>query len=69
MTLLGIFELVVQHIGNDKWLNISKIISILFQAFAILVFINTRQPYATSLVFMFFIIKCILLIKGSILNK
>ena len=65
MVILGIIELVVQHTGNDKWLNISKIISILVQALAILVFINTRQPYATSLVFMFFMIKVILLIKGG----
>lgn len=65
MALVGIAELVLQYSGNDKWLNISKIVSVFLQAFAILVFINTRQPYATSLIFMFFMIKVVLLIKSS----
>jgi len=65
MALLGIIELVMQYYANDKWLNISKTCSILLQAFAILVFILTRQPYATSLLFMFFMAKVALLIKSS----
>lgn len=65
MAVLGIVELAIQYFGNEKWLNAGKVISILLQAFAILIFINTRQPYATSLVFMFFMIKVILLIKGN----
>ena len=65
MAILGIVELAILYFGNQKWLNTSKIISILLQALTILVFINTRQPYATSLVFMFFMIKVVLLIKGS----
>ena len=65
MTLLGLMELAIQYFSNEKWINASKVISILLQASAILVFINTRQPYVTSLVFMFFMIKVILLIKDS----
>jgi len=65
MSALGVMELVVQHYGNDKWLNISKTCSIILQAFVILVFILTRQPYATILIFMFFMIKVALLIKNS----
>lgn len=65
MAVLGIIELLLQYFSNEKWLNASKIMSVLLQAFAILVFINTRQPYATSLVFMFFMIKVVLLIKGN----
>lgn len=65
MAILGIVELTIQYFSNEKWLNASKVISILLQAFTILVFINTRQPYATSLVFMFFMIKIVLLIKGN----
>lgn len=65
MTLLGMMELAIQYFSNEKWINASKVISILLQASAILVFINTRQPYVTSLVFMFFMIKVILLIKDS----
>ena len=65
MTLLGMMELAIQYFSNEKWINASKVISILLQASAILIFINTRQPYVTSLVFMFFMIKVILLIKDS----
>lgn len=65
MILLGIIELIVSYTGNEKWLNIGKITSILLQALMILIFINTRQPYATSLIFMFFMIKVIILIKNK----
>lgn len=65
MAILGIVEMTILHFGNEKWLGASKVISILLQALAILVFINTRQPYATSLVFMFFMTKVVLVIIGS----
>jgi transcriptional regulator with XRE-family HTH domain len=65
MAVLGVIELIIQNFSNEKWLNASKVISILLQAFAIFVFTNTRQPYAASLVFMFFMIKVVLLIKGN----
>ncbi|WP_018750655.1 helix-turn-helix domain-containing protein [Paenibacillus sanguinis] len=65
MAVLGIVELAIQYFNNEKWLNASKVISILLQSFAILVFINTQQPYATSLVFMFFMLKVVLLIQGN----
>ncbi|QIB68889.1 helix-turn-helix transcriptional regulator [Aminipila butyrica] len=65
MALLGMVELATQYFSSEKWLNAGKLASILLQAFAIFVFINTRQPYATSLVFMFFMIKVVLLIKGK----
>jgi len=68
MALLGIIELIIQYIGNDKWLKISKITSILLQVFTILVFINTRQPYPASLIFMFFIIKVVLWIRIAVSN-
>lgn len=65
MAVLGIVELVIQYFSNKRLLNASNFISILLQSLAILIFINTRQPYATSLVFMFFMIKVVLLIKGN----
>lgn len=65
MAAFGVIELIVQYYDNNKWLNISKTCSILLQVLAILVFILTRQPYSTSLMFMFFMIKVALLIKGS----
>ena len=65
MAVLGIIELIVLSYGSDKWLNINKTCAILLQAFAILCFIATRQPYVASLLFMFFMIKVVLLIKNS----
>lgn len=62
---LGVIELFIQHYDNDKWLNISKISSILLQAFTIVSLIATRHPYATFLMFAFFMIKVVLLIKSS----
>lgn len=65
IALLGILEIAVQYDDNNNWLKISKICSVFFQAIAILAFILTRQPYATSLLFIFFLIKIVLLIKNS----
>lgn len=65
IAVLGVIELFIQYYDNDKWLNISKICSILLQAFAIVAFISTRHPYATLLMFIFFMIKILLLIKSS----
>jgi len=65
IAVLGVMELFIQHYDNDMWLNISKICSILLQAFTIVAFIATRHPYATALMFIFFMIKILLLIKSS----
>lgn len=64
IVLIGILEFAMQYI-NSKWLNVCKIISVLLQSFAILIFINTRQPYATSLIFVFLMIKVLLFIKRN----
>ena len=69
IAVLGVTQLFIQHYGNHKWLNISKICSIFLQAFTIAAFIATRHPYATSLMFIFFMIKILLFIKISLLNK
>lgn len=63
IAVLGVIELFIQHYDKGKWLNISKICSIFLQAFTIVALIATRQPYATALMFMFFVIKILLLIK------
>jgi len=65
IAVLGVIELFIQHYDNDRWLNISKICSILLQAFTIVAFIAARHPYATALMFIFFMIKILLLIKSS----
>ena len=65
MAMIGIVQIIVQHFLNEKWYSISRTSSILLQAFCILAFVATRQPYAITLLFLFFMIKVVLLIKGS----
>jgi len=64
MAIMGIVQIITQHYLNAKWYGISRIGSILLQAFCILAFVASRQPYAASLLFLFFMIKVILLIKN-----
>lgn len=65
MATLGIVQIILQHFTNKRWYNFSRTLSILLQAFSIIVYVATRQPYAISLLFLFFMIKVILLIKDS----
>ena len=65
MAIMGIVQIVTQQFLNEKWYSNSRTGSILLHAFSILAFVATRQPYATSLLFLFFMIKVVLLIKSS----
>ena len=65
MAIVGTIQIFIQHFLNKKWYFIIRTVSILLQAFSILVFTATRQPYAVSLLFLFFMIKVVLLIKSS----
>lgn len=65
MALMGAAQITTQYFSNEKWYRISRIGSVLLQAFSILVLIETRQPYATSLLFLLFMIKVVLLIKDN----
>ncbi len=65
MSVFGIIEIMMQFFENEKWLNVSKTCSIILHATAILLFILARQPYVTSFLFMFFIIKVIIWIKNA----
>lgn len=65
MAMIGILQIIVQHFLNEKWYSVSETISILLQAFCILAFVATRQPYAITLLFLFFMIKVVILIKGN----
>lgn len=65
MAVLGIVQIITQHFFNEKWYSISRTASILLQAFSINAYAATQQPYAVSLLFLFFMIKVILLIKDS----
>jgi transcriptional regulator with XRE-family HTH domain len=64
MAMMGIVQIIAQHFLNEKWNSISRTGSILLQAFCILTYVATRQPSATSLLFLFFMIKVVLLIKS-----
>lgn len=64
LSVLGIAELIIQFLENEKGLSTSKTCSVILQAFGILLFTITRQPYVTSFLFIFFIIKVVLLIKS-----
>ncbi len=65
LALLGAAELVGQNIGTERWLKFCKTGSIVLSVTAILIFTLTRQPYVTSLLFMFFVFKVVLLINKS----
>lgn len=65
MATMGIVQIITQHFLQERWYSFSRTGSILLQAFSILVYVATGQPYAIALLFMFFMIKVILLIKGN----
>lgn len=65
MAMMGIAQIITQHFLNEKCYSISRTCSILLQAICILIYVATRQPSATSLLFLFFMIKVVLLIKSS----
>ena len=66
MALTGIIQILMQRYSiNEKWRGVSRTGSILLQAFFILAYVATRQPYAVALIFLFFMIKVVLLIKGN----
>lgn len=65
MVAFGIAEIVIQYFENEKWLNISIKCSLVLHAMAILLFAVSKQPYVTAFLFLFFIIKLLMLIKRS----
>lgn len=65
MTIMGIVQIIAGRSINEKWYSISRTGSVLLQAFSIIAYIATRQPYAATLIFLFFMIKVILLIRGN----
>lgn len=65
MAAMGIGQIIVQHFFDEKWYSLSRAGSVVLQALCILAFVASRQPSATALLFLFFMIKVILLIKDS----
>lgn len=61
--LLGISTLVMQNCTNRLWAQSKTNISLLLGAIGVTLFIISRQPYAAVFVFVFLIIKVLVLIK------
>ena len=65
ISIIGIVEIVYNFIDDKKIRIIVNIVSLIIQTIAILFFVMTRQPYATSIMFMILIIKMSLIIKDN----
>lgn len=65
MAAAGIAQIVCHHFLNERWQRIGRNGSILLHALAVFALVETRQPYAASLLFLFFLVKVALLIKSS----
>lgn len=64
MIFLGISQLLFLHFEKDKWRNVVSNVSFILDATAIVFFFASREPYAGALLFLFFVIKLLTLIKG-----
>ena len=69
ISIIGIVEIVYNFIDDKKIRIIVNIVSLIIQTIAILFFVMTRQPYATSIMFMILIIKMSLIIKDNFNKK
>lgn len=63
LSLIGIVELILNFIDNKIQRKIN-IISLIVESLSIIFFIITRQTYLTSFIFIIFIIKTLIIIKG-----
>ena len=63
MGLMGAAQLAMPLFHRERWFRVGRTVSILLQALCILVYVETRQPYAASLLFLFMMIKVVLLIR------
>lgn len=63
LCITGIFEAVVRFQGTQKLRHKSIIYSLILQSVCILLFAAAREPYATSLLFIFLLIKISFLFK------
>lgn len=63
ISLFGIAEIIVQHLGNEKRLYLCTISSIMLQAVGVLIFAISRQPYVTIFLFLILMIKAVLIRK------
>lgn len=59
----GIGTLAMQNYSNIIWIKSKNFISILLSTFGVIIFMASLQPYAAFLIFIFLLIKGVLLIK------
>ncbi|WP_020614741.1 helix-turn-helix domain-containing protein [Sediminispirochaeta bajacaliforniensis] len=62
-TIFGVAELAMQNLKSPFWLRLKIGISSCLSVFSVLLFIMTRQPYASSFLLCLLVLKGILLIK------
>lgn len=63
MVGLGISKLIFTHFEKELWGNIATKSSVVLSIVAICIFAAAREPYATTLLFLFFLMKMFLLMK------
>ena len=63
MTVLGILTLALRNNDSIVWIQNKNKLSLLFNAIGVLLFIISQQPYAAVFVFVFLVIKVLLLMR------
>jgi len=63
MTLWGILMLALQNVRHAVWVRHKISISLIFHAAGTLLFIISSQPYAAAFMFVFLLIKALMLLK------
>lgn len=63
MIFLGILTLVLQNCNRAFWVRNKSTVSLVLNTVGALLFIISSQPYAAAFLFIFFVIKVLLLIK------
>lgn len=69
MVAFGISTLVLQNYRGAFWVRNKSILSLLINAATVLLFIISSQPYAAAFVFMFLVIKVVMLIKKAMIRS
>ena len=63
--VLGIAKLTLIYFDKESWSGIAAKSSLIFNGIAICFFAAAREPYTTTLLFLFFVMKMFLLIRHS----
>ena len=65
VVLFGILTLALQSVCGTFWLKIKNKISLILNILAIILFIISLQPYAAIFMFVFLVIKVLILVKSN----